>query len=157
MSRFCVVAEIGSRRIVSSKTVVHEFTTESGRGPKQEGLNTKKQGNLKSPEKNMLGKLMRKRTVDEIIEILKEHEEELRRYGIKRIGLFGSYVRGEEREDSDLDLLVEFEGSAEMGLLKFVKIENFLSDILGVKVDLVEKSALKPRIGRRILKEVIYI
>ncbi len=105
----------------------------------------------------MLGKLMRKRTVDEIIEILKEHEEELRRCGIKRIGLFGSYVRGEKREDSDLDLLVEFEGSADVGLLKFVEIENFLSDILGVKVDLVEKSALKPRIGRRTLKEVIYV
>jgi len=52
--------------------------------------------------------------------------------------------------------LIEFEYGVDVGLLKFVEIENYLSDLLGVKVDLVEKSALKPRIGRHILKEVIY-
>jgi len=62
----------------------------------------------------------------------------------------------ETRPKSDLDILVEFEHDVDMGLLKFVGMENYLSDLLGVKVDLVEKSALKPRIGKHILKEVVY-
>ena len=96
--------------------------------------------------------------IEEIKKILEVHKEELRRrYGIKEIGIFGSYVRGEEREDSDLDLLIEFEEGTKIGLLEFIKVENQLSDLLGVKVELVEKSALKPRIGRHILKEVIYL
>jgi hypothetical protein len=78
-----------------------------------------------------------------------------KRYGIKEIGVFGSYVRGEE--GSDLDILVEFEEDTRISLLDFVGIEIYLSDLLGVKVDLVEKSALKPRIGRHILAEVVYL
>lgn len=93
----------------------------------------------------------------EIMHTLKEHEEELKRkYRIKSIGIFGSRVRNEAAENSDLDILVEFEPDAGIGLLKFVELENYLSDILAVKVDLVEKSSLKPRIGRRILEEVVY-
>jgi len=76
---------------------------------------------------------------------------------IKEIGIFGSYVRGEFKEESDLDILVEFATNAKISLLDFVKLENYLSDLLGVKVDLVEKSALKPRIGKHILKEVVYL
>jgi len=94
--------------------------------------------------------------LERIISILKEHKAELKeKYGVKEIGIFGSYVRGEYKEKSDLDILVEFEEDAKIGLLKFVNLENYLSDIIGVKVDLVEKSALKPRIGKNILREVI--
>lgn len=93
-----------------------------------------------------------------IMNILKEHKEELRRrYGVKEIGIFGSYLRGENKEGSDLDILVEFEEDANIDLLEFVNMENYLSDRLGIKVDLVEKSALKPRIGKHILNEVIYL
>jgi len=96
--------------------------------------------------------------LDEIKKNLELHKEELKqRYGIKELGIFGSYVRGEERKDSDLDLLAEFEDGAKIGLLEFIRVENYLSDLLGVKVELVEKSALKPRIGRLILKEVVYL
>ncbi|MBI4727758.1 nucleotidyltransferase family protein [candidate division TA06 bacterium] len=98
-----------------------------------------------------------KKTLAEIKNVLKEHQRGLRaRYGIKNIGIFGSYLRREAGNNSDLDILVEFDPSVDIGLLKFVEIENYLSGIFGVKVDLVEKPALKPRIGRRILKEVIY-
>lgn len=91
-----------------------------------------------------------------ITNILKEHKEELKeKYGVKEIGIFGSYVKGEYKEKSDLDILVEFEEDAKIGLLRFVNMENRLSELIGVKVDLVEKSALKPRIGRHILKEVV--
>ena len=95
---------------------------------------------------------------DEVRKIIERHRGELReRYGVKEIGIFGSFVRGEEREDSDIDILVEFYPQAEMDLIKFVELEEYLSELLGAKVDLVMKSALKPRIGRRILREVIYV
>jgi len=57
------------------------------------------------------------------------------KYQIKEIGVFGSYVRGEYKEKSDLDILVEFEEDADIDLLKFVNIENYLSDLLDIKVD----------------------
>ncbi len=75
---------------------------------------------------------------------------------MKSKSIFGSYLRGEAGEDSDLDTLIEFEQNIDIGLLKFVEIENYLSDLLDIKVDLVEKSALKPKIGKHILKEVVY-
>jgi uncharacterized protein len=74
-------------------------------------------------------------------------------YGVKEIGIFGSYVRGEQKPKSDIDVLVDFSGS--VSLLDFIHLENELSDLLGVKVDLVMKTALKPRIGRNILEEVV--
>jgi len=95
-------------------------------------------------------------TLKGITNIIKEHKEELKeKYGIKEIGVFGSYVRGEHKGKSDLDILVEFEEDAKIGLLKFVNMENYLTELIGVKVDLVEKSTLKPRIGKHILEEVI--
>jgi predicted nucleotidyltransferase len=78
-------------------------------------------------------------------------------FKVKSVGVFGSYVRGEEKKGSDLDVLVEFEDSAKLSLLDFVRLENFLSEKLGVKVDLVEKNTLKPRIGKHILEEVVNI
>ncbi len=77
------------------------------------------------------------------------------KYHIKSMGIFGSYVRGEEKKDSDLDILVEFQEP--IGLLKFIELENDLSDMIGIKVDLVSKKALKSRIGSYILKEVVNI
>lgn len=96
------------------------------------------------------------RPVDRFIEVLRQHMPELReRYGVTSLGVFGSYVRGGQKKRSDLDVLVEFDGRP-MGLLKYIKLENYLSDLLGVKVDLVERSSLarKPAIGQRILEEV---
>ena len=72
---------------------------------------------------------------------------------VKSLGIFGSYVRGEARKGSDLDLLVEID-DPKMGLLRFIALESYLSDLLGVKVDLVEKKTLKPANGRHVTKEV---
>ena len=95
-------------------------------------------------------------SVEEIVKKISKYKEFLRqKYGVKDIGIFGSYVRGEVKKGSDLDIIVEFERS--LGLLKFINLENYLSDLLGVKVDLVMKSALKPRIGKHILREVVYL
>jgi len=97
-------------------------------------------------------------TIDQIKETLSKHVEELRRnYQVKDIGIFGSYVRGEQKKKSDIDILVEFEESSKLSLLDFIGLENYLTDILGVKVDLVEKKTLKPRIGKHVLEEVVTI
>lgn len=76
-------------------------------------------------------------------------------YGIKSLGVFGSYIRGEQKRGSDLDVLVEFNETP--GLLTYIKLENELSQILGTKVDLVMKKTLKPVIGEHILSEVVYV
>jgi predicted nucleotidyltransferase len=74
------------------------------------------------------------------------------KYHVSYLGVFGSYIRGEQKPESDLDVLVEF--SRTPTLFKFVNLENYLSEALGIKVDLVMKDALKPNIGKRILNEV---
>ena len=97
-----------------------------------------------------------KKSLDRIKEILKKHEKELKeKYGIKEIGIFGSYLRGEAKEESDLDILVEFEKT--IGFFKFLELEEYLSNLIGIKVDLVSKKALKPHIGKYILKEVVIV
>lgn len=94
--------------------------------------------------------------VKEIEEKINEHKPTLRdRFKVKSIGIFGSYLRGEQHEKSDIDVLVEFSGVID--LFEFMRLEDFLSDILGRKVDLVMKDALKPRIKERILKEAVYV
>jgi len=97
-----------------------------------------------------------KKTLSEIIDMLREKFPEINsRYQIQSLGVFGSYARQTQVEDSDLDILVTFKRVP--GLLKYIELENLLSEMLGVKVDLVMKEALKPRIGERIMSEVIQI
>ena len=95
-------------------------------------------------------------SLKKIRRILKRHEKELKeKFKVKEIGVFGSYVRGEQREGCDVDILVDFYGTPT--LFEFVELENYLSEVLGVKVDLVMKRALKPKIREGVLKEVAYI
>lgn len=79
----------------------------------------------------------------------------LERYGTKRAGLFGSYVRGEIREDSDIDILVEIEKN--ISLLDFIGIKLEIEEVLGREVDLVEYNTIKPLLRERILKEQVVI
>lgn len=98
------------------------------------------------------------KSLDEIKQQLERYQPVLQQtYHVSRLGLFGSYVRGEQTQESDVDVLVEFEPGFRFGLLKFCELENYLSEVLNLKVDLVMKEGLKPRIGERILKEVIYL
>jgi uncharacterized protein len=76
-----------------------------------------------------------------------------KRFRVDYLGVFGSYVVGTPRENSDLDVLVEF--AEEPSLFEFIELESYLSTLLGVKVDLVMKGTLKPLIGRQILSEVV--
>jgi hypothetical protein len=75
-------------------------------------------------------------------------------YGVHIVGLFGSYIRHQERPDSDIDLLIELERPPRISLLGLVELEYYLSDLLGLNVDIAIKSNLRKRIGRNILNEV---
>jgi predicted nucleotidyltransferase len=74
------------------------------------------------------------------------------KYSVIKLGIFGSYARGEQGENSDLDLLVTFKEPP--SLFRYIELENFISETLGVKVDLVMEDNIKPNIRERILKEV---
>ena len=94
--------------------------------------------------------------IEELKRILHDHKHELQKeYGIKEIGVFGSYIKRKERSTSDVDILVEFQEAVD--LLTFVHLKNHLTELLKINVDLVMKKALKPNIGKRILDEVVYI
>ena len=96
------------------------------------------------------------KTLEEIKEVLQKHREEFReQYGLKEIGIFGSYVKGEQKESSDIDMLIELEKP--IGFVRFMRLENALSQLLGVRVEMVTRKALKPHIGKRILQEVKYV
>jgi len=92
----------------------------------------------------------------DILEIIRQTRPELTvRFGVDRLGLFGSYVRVQERRRSDIDLLVSFQ--RDIDLFEFLDLKEFLQERLHHKVDLVMDSALKPSIGKRIRAEVEYV
>jgi len=78
-------------------------------------------------------------------------------YGVETIGVFGSYVREEQTEKSDIDILVTYKKEAHPGLFELLDLEEFLTKNLETKVDLGTKTSLKPHIGKQILKEVIMV
>jgi predicted nucleotidyltransferase len=92
----------------------------------------------------------------EIIKIIKNKKPEMEsRYGVLRLGLFGSYVRESQKKKSDIDILVSF--NRDIDLFDFLDLREFLERQLQAKVDLVMETALKPAIGKRILSEVEYV
>ncbi|VAW31658.1 Nucleotidyltransferase domain protein, BT0168 group [hydrothermal vent metagenome] len=76
------------------------------------------------------------------------------KYGVTEIGVFGSYVRGEQSPNSDIDILITLTDPPKISLLELVDLQYYLSDLLGKKVDVAIKKNLRKRIGKRILSEV---
>ena len=107
----------------------------------------------KDPFKDIYNAFLQKKYGNQFNEFVAQNKPFL--YSIKEIGVFGSYIRKKEKPESDLDILVEF--SKPIDIFKFMELERFLSEELNIKVDLVSKKALKPFIGREILKEVVYV
>jgi predicted nucleotidyltransferase len=98
------------------------------------------------------------KSTDAVLERLRETVPVLsEKYRVKRIGVFGSYIRNEQKEDSDLDVLVDLGPEPTLGLFGLVEMEEYLSNTVGVSVVLVTLEGLKPRIGRRTLEEVVYL
>jgi hypothetical protein len=91
------------------------------------------------------------------LSLLRVHKQEiLDRFGVERIGIFGSFVRGEEKPESDVDVLVEFK-DGEGTFHHYMDLKFYLEDIFGRKVDLVMKDAIKRRLREPILSEVEYV
>ena len=92
-------------------------------------------------------------------ELLKTISSELpflkKKYHVRRVGIFGSVAKRQDKKGSDIDIIVEFESP--VGFFDFIRLENFLSKTLNKKVDLVTKKALKPAIKKEVLKEMIYV
>ncbi|MDD3436173.1 MAG: nucleotidyltransferase family protein [Candidatus Gastranaerophilales bacterium] len=78
-------------------------------------------------------------------------------FDVIEIGIFGSYVRGEAKQSSDLDILISLKPEHHVGLIKFNSLKEFLSNLLNIKVDLVLKTGIKPALKKYILNEVIYL
>ena len=92
---------------------------------------------------------------EQVLSLLREHRADLRRFGIRRCGLFGSFARNRAQSGSDVDLLVEFV-PGQKSFDHFMQAAFFLDDLLGRKVDLVTKESLSPHIGPQILQDVEY-
>ena len=92
-------------------------------------------------------------TRDEILKKLEENRETIRRFGVRRLGIFGSYARGEQGEASDMDFLVEFENAT---FDNYFDLKFFLEDLFGRPVDLVFSDTIRPRIRSAILEETVY-
>lgn len=88
-------------------------------------------------------------------ELRRQLPELQKRYKVATLGLFGSYVKGTQRADSDLDLLVTFQEMP--SLFRLIDLQDHLSDLLRVQVDLVVRDSLRPRIGERIRSEVVAV
>ena len=96
------------------------------------------------------------RTSGEIKEILSSHLEFIKKqYNVEQIGIFGSYVNGNANEASDVDVLVEF--SKPIGLIEYIRLEEYLEKIIGIKVDLVLKEGIKPALREIITQQVVYV
>jgi hypothetical protein len=95
------------------------------------------------------------KSIDEIVKILRLHIDMREKFKIREIGVFGSYVRGEQREESDIDILVEFEDGYKT-FDNYMELKFFLEEILNSKIDLVIKTTIRDEIKQNILSEVIY-
>jgi len=94
-------------------------------------------------------------TKEHVLTLLREHQAELRRFGVQRGGVFGSFVRNEPQDQRDVDILVEFAPSQKT-FDHFMHLAFFLEDLFGRKVDLITTESLSPYIGPHILREVEY-
>lgn len=91
-----------------------------------------------------------------ILELIQEHGTEIRNFGVKRLGLFGSFARGRPHQDSDVDFLVEFDPGRK-SFDAFMGLAFFLEELLGRRVELVTPESLSPHIGPHILREAKYV
>ncbi|MEC4815884.1 MAG: nucleotidyltransferase family protein [Scytonema sp. PMC 1069.18] len=96
------------------------------------------------------------KTLEELKQILRQSKQLLQEhYRITQLGIFGSYARGEQTEESDVDVLIDYEQAPT--LFKLVELRDYLSHVIGMKVDIVTQNGLKPRIRDRVLSEVVYV
>ena len=98
---------------------------------------------------------MRVQTKEQILTLLRDHQTELRRFGVRRCGVFGSFVRNKPDDRSDVDILVEI-APEQKTFGNFMHLAFYLEDLFGRPVDLITTDSLSPYIGPHILREVEY-
>ena len=96
------------------------------------------------------------KTKENVLELIRSNQDKIRSYGVRKLGLFGSFVRGEHKAESDIDLLVEFQQDKK-SFDNFIQLAFFLEEILESRVELITIDALSPYIGPHIIKEVEYV
>ena len=96
------------------------------------------------------------KTKENVLELIRSNQDKIRSYGVRKLGLFGSFVRGEQKPESDIDLLVEFQQDKK-SFDNFIQLAFFLEEILESRVELITIDALSPYIGPHIIKEVEYV
>jgi len=94
-------------------------------------------------------------TKDEVFKLLRQSGAQLRRFGVRRLSVFGSFARGEPNDESDVDLLVEFDPD-EKTFNNLLGLADFLEELFGRKVDIVTPESLNPHFGHHILREAEY-
>ncbi|RLB24766.1 MAG: nucleotidyltransferase [Deltaproteobacteria bacterium] len=92
---------------------------------------------------------------EEVLKKIRENRDKIRSFGVKRIGVFGSFVRGEEKEDSDIDIIVEFE-EEKKNFENFINLAFYLEELLGRKIDLLTPESISQYMKPYIEKEVVY-
>jgi predicted nucleotidyltransferase len=99
--------------------------------------------------------MMNEQSKDELLTIITDHQKQIRGFGVKRCGVFGSFVRSKQTAQSDIDVLVEFEPNKKT-FDNFMRLAQFLEELFVRKVDLITVESLSPYIGPHILQEVEY-
>jgi uncharacterized protein len=133
-----------SKRKNDQEAQVKEALAVYGTGPARRRLQSSQKHHGSAAEKKR------------IMDVMAENKHELEEcYGVKKLGLFGSYVRGRQKKTSDIDILVAF--ARDIDLFEFIDLREYLELKIGGRVDLVMESALKPTIGKHILAEVEYV
>jgi uncharacterized protein len=93
---------------------------------------------------------------EEIIATLRAHQAELRRRGVRHAALFGSLARGESKRSSDIDILIELDTQTPVGLFEYVGITQYLADLFPVRVDVANRSSLKPLVRPSVERDALY-
>jgi len=100
--------------------------------------------------------MMKVKQKQDLVSLLQQYQDHLKGFGVRRCGLFGSFVKDKVNDESDVDILVMFEPELKT-FDNFMGLSLFLEDLLGRKVDLITVESLSPYIGEKILKEVEYV
>jgi uncharacterized protein len=98
----------------------------------------------------------RVRTLDQALRRLRASRSELERAGVRHVAIFGSFARGDDRPDSDIDVLVSLDPEIDVGLSAFMELQRRLEAMIGRPVDLVDSAALKDRVRREIADERVH-
>ena len=95
-------------------------------------------------------------SLPQVLQALRQHEAELRRYGVCHIAVFGSVARGEARADSDIDVLVDLDPVRPMGIFEYARLKLFVAELLGGAGDVVNRKTLKPLLREAILRDAVH-